>query len=354
MGHAGKLIGELLVEAKALSSEKLEEALKIPRVPGRKLGQVLIEAGLVTEAQVTQALSLQLSVPWVSLYHIDFSRQLLNRVPRELAEKHCLVPIFVRHVKGQGDTMYVAIEDPANEAGLADAGKAVGLPVRPMIASPSDIRSALRVYYGTPEEPVVSPEPPAPDASAPRDGRKGEKAEPPPLPPSRRMAPATAMSAETHAKPEAPATQPGRESGRPAVPPARDAPARPDSKAPPSQRPDGPSEAPELEVGRSISVPPRKGPRMVSLTLLDGTAIQVPARPSTRHDSVPPSAGGMSDQLTARDLVSALRAVSHGADASEVLGEKAQLEAMFAALLSLLLRKGLIADWEFVEEIRKI
>jgi hypothetical protein len=62
----------------------------------------------------------------------------------------------------------------------------------------------------------------------------------------------------------------------------------------------------------------------------------------------------MSDQLTARDLVSALRAVAHGADASEILGAEPRWEAIFAALLSLLLRKGLIADWEFIEEFRKV
>jgi len=46
--------------------------------------------------------------------------------------------------------------------------------------------------------------------------------------------------------------------------------------------------------------------------------------------------------------------VAHGADASEILGAEPQWEAMFSALLSILLRKGLIADWEFVEEFRKI
>ena len=70
----GKLIGELLVEAKAITREKLEEALRIQREPGKKLGQLLLERGLVTEAHLTQCLSFQLSVPWVSLYHIDFSR----------------------------------------------------------------------------------------------------------------------------------------------------------------------------------------------------------------------------------------------------------------------------------------
>ena len=53
-------------------------------------------------------------------------------------------------------------------------------------------------------------------------------------------------------------------------------------------------------------------------------------------------------------MVAALRAVSHGADASEILGNQVNWQGMFATLLSLLLRKHLIADWEFVEEYKKL
>lgn len=83
---------------------------------------------------------------------------------------------------------------------------------------------------------------------------------------------------------------------------------------------------------------------MLSLTLLDGTTIALPAKKSAAaHEG-----------LTARDFVSALRATAHGADATEILGETPQWEPVVAALLSILLRKGLIADWEFIEELRKI
>ena len=144
------LLGELLVESKVITAEQLGEVLGSPREAGKKLGQVLLERGWITEAQLTQTLSLQLSVPWVSLYHIDFSRQLLNRLSREVAEKYCLIPIFVRHVKGQGETLYVAMDDPTNEGALQEVSRLAGLPTRPMIASASDIRSAIRVYYGEP------------------------------------------------------------------------------------------------------------------------------------------------------------------------------------------------------------
>jgi len=86
---------------------------------------------------------------------------------------------------------------------------------------------------------------------------------------------------------------------------------------------------------------------MVNLTLLDGTTITLPAKKKDEKNA--PAAG-----LTARDFVSALRATAHGADAREILGDQIRWEPVVAALLSILLRKGLIADWEFVEELRKI
>jgi hypothetical protein len=96
---------------------------------------------------------------------------------------------------------------------------------------------------------------------------------------------------------------------------------------------------------------------MVSLTLLDGTTITLPAKPAAAapvEPEVPTVAAGdeHGQGLTARDLVVALRAVSAGADASEVLGQEVRWESLFAALLSLLLKKHLIADWEFVDEMK--
>jgi type IV pilus assembly protein PilB len=329
-----KRIGELLVEAGVLSQSQLEQALFAQRKDGRKLGQLLIELGLVTEVQLTQTLSRQLSVPWVSLYHVDFSRSLLNLVPREIAEKYCLVPIFVRRVRKQGETLYVAMDDPTNEPAIGDVARASSLAVKPMIACPSDIRAAIRVYYlgeaapetgatpaSVPNPPVSTAGPPvSPVSMAPGLAATGPKlaaAPPPPLP------------ERAGATPPPPRAETGR------------MPSSPDIEAPDKER-----------------LPARKHrPRMISLTLLDGTTISIPAPPKGRRPSKPDleaPLGEVSDQLTARDLVSALRAVAHGADASEILGTEPRWEAIFSALLSILLRKGLIADWEFVEEFRKI
>jgi type IV pilus assembly protein PilB len=307
-------IGELLVEAKLISKDQLEVALAAQHTNGRKLGQVLIDLGIVNETQLTQALSQQLSVPWVSLYHIDFSRELLNLVPQELAEQYCLVPVFIRRVRKQGETLYVAMGDPTHEAALAAVTQSASLPVRPMIASPTDIRSAIRVYYGV----STSPEVPAEAASAPEVPTVILEQSPP----AQRMP--TTLPAEAVIE---------------------EAPVSSDTVST-----DSPEAWPEVEA-HTLDLPKRAtGPRMVALTLLDGTTISLPAK---SRSAAPEPTATTPAAMTARDLIRALRAVAQGADASEILGEKVPLEAICAALLSLLLKKGLLADWEFVDELRK-
>jgi type IV pilus assembly protein PilB len=380
-------LGELLVDAGLLQPGDLERVLELQKAARVRLGKLLVAEGLVDEGQLTQILSHQLSVPWVSLHHIEFSRQLLNLVPAQVADAHDLVPIYVRHVRGQGQTLYLAMEDPQNEEGLAACRSHSGLPVRPMIASPSEIRRAIQVYYGVaprpapapPRPPVPPPRPSAPETSG--DGGSPEPGARSPEPETGDRKPETgARSQETGTGDRSPEPEPGPrkpETGSRKPEPETGAGHRkpePETGAPPRQRtstvlggivapplPPAPPDADEEPAPRQpIPQPVGRGPRMVALTLLDGTTIQLPARKpkapvrDEAEEAPPPSRrSGDPGDLTARDLIAALRAVSHGADASEVLGDQVRWEAMFAALLSLLLKKHLIADWEFVEEYRK-
>jgi type IV pilus assembly protein PilB len=366
-------LGELLVQAGALSEARLAEALAMQKTMSdagdkRRLGVLLVERGFLDETQLTQVLGRQLSVPWVSLYHVDFSRQLLNLVPREVAEGFGIIPVYVRHVRGQGDTLYVATDDPTNDEGLKRVGAYAGLPVRPMIASATDIRSAIRVYYGggspfalTPKmTPVegskIVPPPPTVAAKTVPEAPHAKKADSTP-PPTRQEGPRRDSTPAKVTVQQIPAPQtppPSPVSATPAPAPPRPPPSKP-------QPIDDDDDGPEIEA-TPIAIPPRKEKprRAIALTFLDGTTISLPAprkvRGQTRPSQAPPSdpVPEGEDQLTARDLIAALRAVSHGANASEILGDNPRWEAMFAALLSLLLRKHLIADWEFVEEFRKI
>jgi type IV pilus assembly protein PilB len=307
-------LGELLVEAQIITREQLDDILLVQQNDGRRLGTLLVEAGLVTETQVTQILSQQLSVPWVSLYHIDFSRQLLNLVPRATAETFCLVPIFVRRVRGYGDTLYVAMDDPSDETAQREVAQYSGLPVRTMIAPPSDIRAAIRAYYGASGRPPSGPPAPLPEATV--DAEAAAPAEEPEAVAHENVGTAAALAAV------------------------------PDVLSPS----DADSESSPRIAAREVSMPaPSSGvaARMTTVTLLDGTKINLPARPD-----LPDAAE--EEQLTARDLVAALRAAAHGADTDEILGDNKRWEKLFAALLAVLMKRQLIADWEFIEELRKL
>lgn len=298
--------GDMLCSAGLITQAQLQSALDAQKSSGRRLGEELVAAQVLTEVQVTQVLSNQLSVPWVSLYHVEFSRELLNLVPAELADRFCVVPIYKREVRRKGQTLFVALDDPTNEVALDAIEQASGLPVRAMVAPPTEIREAIRVYYFGGKGPRAA-EPSVPAASNQALGSAKPPAPPPPPPP--RAAHVAAASA------------------RPPASPSDEAEA---------------SESSEKTSKRRASRPPK----MVTITLLDGTSVCLPA----------PSRGGGDDEqeagLTAADLVSALMARAQGRDVSKVLPDQ-PIEGLLATVISLLLRKGLVADWEFVEEWQK-
>lgn len=298
-------LGDMLVQARIVETAHVDEALAIQKAEGGRLGAILVELGYVSEVQLAQVLSNQLSIPWVNLYHVDFSRELLNLVPAEVAEQTGCIPVYVRKVRNQGETMFVATDDPLSDAALATIAQHAGMPAKPMVASSSDVRNAIRVYYfgGKPSA-----------ATAPPKVRKAQSI---------------------------PAPAPLRTS----IPPVVLDPAELEERA--------------LEIPKAAPVPEpapapvplrkkkRKPAKMITLTLLDGSTVKLPAPGQKPAEQEEPEEG-----LTTRDLIAALLARSEGKDVSSILPD-GQWEPLMAALLSLLLKKGLIADWEFVEEWRK-
>ncbi len=346
-------LGELLVEAQAITREQLNEMLELQKSDGRRLGTILVESGLVTEVQLTQILSQQLSVPWVSLYHIDFSRQLLDLVPRDVAERYGLVPIFVRRVRGLGNTLYIAMDDPSDESAIQAVQQYSGLPVRCMIAPPHDIRGAIRAYYvkGTALGPTSLPPPEAVVANPPKG--------------SMRPAPDAPRTSSRSAN--LPAAKPAESAVTPSPKMEANAPApaalvtEPNAERSPVETAAVVEEPPPSSVGsqhipvREQAMPtPKRGKahRRITLTLLDGTKVTLPGRPMKNEGAQARAEAEMT--LTARDIVQALRAKLHGQNASEVLGEHDRWEGLFVALLSVLLKKHLIADWEFIDELKRL
>ncbi len=141
-------LGELLVTAGVLTEDRLGEALELQKSSGQRLGSVLIQAGFVTEPQLIQALSKQLSIPWVSLWHLDISEQLLDMIPEDVVVESGILPIYIRSMRDGGKALYVAMDNPSDTDLLDTISQSCGMAVRPMIAGPSEIASAIHNYYG--------------------------------------------------------------------------------------------------------------------------------------------------------------------------------------------------------------
>jgi hypothetical protein len=155
-------LGKLLVDAGVLDAATLERTLAEQKESQKRLGDLLVERGIVTQTRLAHLLSFRLACPWVSPKIVDIPPALLALVPAPIAIEHRLVPVYLRAEPTHA--LYVATDDPTDELALAAVEAVAGVPVRPMVATTSDMRDALATHYGAPR-----PAPPPPPPSSRKD-----------------------------------------------------------------------------------------------------------------------------------------------------------------------------------------
>ena len=87
--YTGKKIrlGEALVLSNAITEEQLQQALEEQKTSGKKLGELLIDKGLITEDLIAQILGAQLGYPIIDLSNITISPDVQNLVPSSVLKK---------------------------------------------------------------------------------------------------------------------------------------------------------------------------------------------------------------------------------------------------------------------------
>ncbi|HDL04514.1 MAG TPA: type II secretion system protein GspE, partial [candidate division Zixibacteria bacterium] len=91
---ARKKVGDILIEKGVISEAQLEQALAEQKKTGRKIGQILVESGLITENQLIDTISERLKIPKISLDSMVIDPSVIELVPVEVARRYCLVPAF--------------------------------------------------------------------------------------------------------------------------------------------------------------------------------------------------------------------------------------------------------------------
>ncbi len=138
---AGRL-GELLVRENVISVAQLKKAQEEQRKSGGRLGSSLIKLGMIEESELTSFLSKQYGVPAINLSDIEIDKDVIALVPKEVAEKHNLVPI-----NRSGSTISVAMSDPSNIFAVDDIKFITGYNVEVMVASEQAVKEAIERYY---------------------------------------------------------------------------------------------------------------------------------------------------------------------------------------------------------------
>jgi type IV pilus assembly protein PilB len=147
--HGGRRrLGEVLVTGGVLTEAQLDEALRAQKDDAggrrRRLGEVITALGLADEVQIARALSDQLGLPFVDLGSLPIADETLGVLPRNVAVRHMAVPITIAH-----DVLTVALADPTNVLALDDIRLATKLSsVRTAVATASDLQEAVNRYYG--------------------------------------------------------------------------------------------------------------------------------------------------------------------------------------------------------------
>lgn len=140
-----KRIGEMMVSAGHITTEQLNKALEIQKkTTGKKLVDILVEQGYISQRKMYQILEKQLDVQFVDLGGMVIPKELAQVLPRSLARKHNVVP-----VRGDANTLYIAMEDPLNFVAADAVRMATKRKVVPMLATPDALTRAITDLYGS-------------------------------------------------------------------------------------------------------------------------------------------------------------------------------------------------------------
>jgi type IV pilus assembly protein PilB len=135
-------IGELLVREKMLSLQQLQQAQHEAKRTGKRLGETLSRLGYVKDQELTQFVAKQYSLPSINLSEIEIEPGVLRLVPREICEKHQVIP-----VRRNGPTLIVAMADPANIYAIDELKFLTQYNIEPVVASEQALEAAISRYY---------------------------------------------------------------------------------------------------------------------------------------------------------------------------------------------------------------
>jgi type IV pilus assembly protein PilB len=141
-----KRLGDILLEAGVITEQQLEEVLQEQVTSRKRIGRLLIEKELITEEHLIDILERQLGISQVNLYNYNIDPKVASLIPMSLAQRYMVIPIGRKEQK-----IILAMADPMNIIALDDVAMITGSEIIPVIASESSVQHAINQIYGLQE-----------------------------------------------------------------------------------------------------------------------------------------------------------------------------------------------------------
>ncbi|MCM1103587.1 MAG: Flp pilus assembly complex ATPase component TadA [Clostridium sp.] len=139
-------IGDMLVDAGVITPEDLQRGLELQKKSGRKLGETLVEEGIVSDETLATLLADQLGMEMVDVQGITIPENVLSLVPQHMLRSKKMLPYAID--PNNMNVLLVAMADPMDFSAMDDISIITNLQVEPAIATQQSIMLALDRLYG--------------------------------------------------------------------------------------------------------------------------------------------------------------------------------------------------------------
>ncbi len=155
MSESKKRLGDFLVEAGLIDQFQLRSALSEQQKWGGRLGNHFVRLKFITEEKLIKFLSQQLKIQYADITKIKISPSSIELIPEEVATKHNILPLGIK-VDGGKKTLFIATSDPTNLEAIDEIQFLTGYTVKPILAADTAISKGISDYYNPiPQQPLT-------------------------------------------------------------------------------------------------------------------------------------------------------------------------------------------------------
>ncbi|MDD5131062.1 MAG: type II secretion system ATPase GspE [bacterium] len=137
-----KRLGEMLIDSGVINERQLQEALEAQKRTGERLGKTLVKLGFIDEEKLMDFLGQQLGIPHINMGTYIIDPEVIRLIPEKMARKYQSIPLFKIE-----NVLTVAMADPFDVMAIDNLKYITKCEIEPAIATEVEILKAIDQYY---------------------------------------------------------------------------------------------------------------------------------------------------------------------------------------------------------------